>query len=133
MQEVLANFMVKLGVDHPYHVLYQLLSLQNGNRDNKGQIDNSGTNKGGLQQNVDVDKIQAAASVIKKVAQHPSRSILRAQQYHAASSTATSLPAMQCILIHIVDLGITSSDIPICGSIYADSLVRSSSIQEHLE
>ena len=94
VQEVLANFMVKLGIDHPYHVLYQLLSLQNGNRDNKGQIDNSGTNKGGLQQNVDVDKVQAAASVIKKVAQHPSRSVLRAQQIDAASSPATSLPAL---------------------------------------
>lgn len=68
--------MTKLGIDHPFHVLYQLLSLQNGNRDNKGRVDNSGTSKGGLQQNVDMDKIQAAAAVIQKIAQHPSRSLL---------------------------------------------------------
>lgn len=73
VQDVLSGFLAKLGIDHPYHVLYQLLSLQNGNRDNKGNVDNSGSSKGGLQQNVDVDKIQAAASVIRKIAQRPSR------------------------------------------------------------
>lgn len=65
--------MVKLGVDHPYHVLYQLLSLQNGDRDSRGQAGSLASNQGVMQQNVDVDKIQAAASVIQQIAQHPTR------------------------------------------------------------
>ena len=83
--------MTKLGIDHPYHVLYQLLSLTNGNRDNKGQVDNSGSSKGGLQQNVDVDKIQAATAVIRKIAQHPSRSLLSALQDEIASTMCWTL------------------------------------------
>ena len=66
--------MVKLGKEHPYHVLYQLLSLQNGDRDKNGRATGvTSSAKDGLQQNVDVDKIQAATMVIQQIAAHPAR------------------------------------------------------------
>lgn len=75
MQAALSGLLVKLGRDHPYHVLYQLLSLQNGDRDAHGNADSLGSSRGGLQQNVDVDKIQAAALVIQQISQDPRRQV----------------------------------------------------------
>ena len=65
--------MVKLGSDHPYHVLYQLFALKNGNRGKDGRVSSQVQAHGGMQQTVDVDKIQAAAAVIERIARHPNR------------------------------------------------------------
>lgn len=70
---MLSDLMVKLGVDHPYHVLYHLLSLQNGNRDKQGKASSAASNQAGLQQTVDLDKIQAATSVLQQIARRPAR------------------------------------------------------------
>ena len=65
--------MVKLGRDHPYHVLYQLFALKNGNRGKDGRVSSQVQALGGMQQTVDVDKIQAAAAMIERIARHPNR------------------------------------------------------------
>lgn len=82
--------MVKLGVDHPYHVLYQLLSLQNGDRDKYGHANGANaSSKDGLQQTVDIDKIQAATLVIQQIAATPSR-YLEALPFHLIAEACIS-------------------------------------------
>ena len=66
--------MTQLGVDHPYHVLYQLLALQNGDRGINGRARGAeGQGQGGMQQTVDREKVEAATAVVAEIAKNTAR------------------------------------------------------------
>ncbi len=67
MQGALQNQLVRLGSEHPYHTLYHLYALKNGNLGRDGQPTASGTNVGGMLQLIDHSKIAAASAVLQKI------------------------------------------------------------------
>ena len=74
LQEALGRLMTQLGVDHPYHVLYQLLALQNGDRGMSGKPRGpEGQGQGGMQQTVDREKVEAATAVVAEIARSSAR------------------------------------------------------------
>jgi len=73
LQEALARLMTQLGIDHPYHVLYQLLALQNGDRGMNGKPRGAEQGQGGMQQTVDTEKVDAATAIIAKIGKNPAR------------------------------------------------------------
>lgn len=72
MQENLFNLMARLGTDHPFHAMYPLLSLSNGNRMDDGTIAST-DNVLALQQGMDANKIRGANRVIDRIASKPHR------------------------------------------------------------
>ena len=75
MKENLIQLLVRLGRDHPFHILYQLLSLKNGDRNMQGRPERTtaASRKEAMKQKVDPDKIQAAANVIDQIAEQSNR------------------------------------------------------------
>lgn len=63
LQKVLQDLMVRLGSDHPYHVLYQLLALKHGGNTKEGEASRGGA----MHRTLQVDKIQAATAVIDRI------------------------------------------------------------------
>lgn len=68
--------MLRLAKDHPYHTLYQLFALKNGDRgrDGKRIPAGGGGYMAGTTQAIDFDKVAAADSILS---QYRSSSILR--------------------------------------------------------
>ena len=67
MQAALRDQLVRLGSEHPYHTLYHLYALNNGNLGRDGQPTASGTNVGGMLQLIDHSKIAAASAVLQQI------------------------------------------------------------------
>ena len=63
----------RLTVDHPYHTLYQLFALKNGNRGKDGKEVKAGDVVGGMTVTVDRDKVSAAYDLLRVVASKPVR------------------------------------------------------------
>ena len=64
-QANLGTLMVKMGTDHPFHALYPLFSLSNGDRGRNGKV--VPTTAKPFKQRVDTDKIQAARDVLTEI------------------------------------------------------------------
>ena len=66
--------LTKLGVEHPYHTLYHLLALSNGNRGSDGRpVRDPLAATGGMSHAVDPAKVAAADSMLRKIAAAPNR------------------------------------------------------------
>lgn len=66
--------MERLARDHPFHTLYQLFALKNGNRGRDGQVMTSAGNVGGgMAHTADMDKVAAAEDILKRVSADPAR------------------------------------------------------------
>lgn len=64
----------KLGVEHPYHILYHLLALSNGTRGTDGRrVRDPLAATGGMSHAVDPAKVAAADSMLRKIAHAPHR------------------------------------------------------------
>ncbi|KAK9828160.1 hypothetical protein WJX74_001187 [Apatococcus lobatus] len=72
-QAALQDQLVRLGCQHPYHTLYHLFALKNGNLGKDGRPTAPGLNAGGMLQLVDHSKIEAATAVLQKIQQSSSR------------------------------------------------------------
>ena len=72
MQAALQDQLVRLGCEHPYHTLYHLFALKNGNLGKDGRPSASGTNAGGMLQMIDHSKIEAATAVLHRIQQSSS-------------------------------------------------------------
>ena len=71
MQEVLGRLVERLGVEHPHHVLWQLLALAHGHLDRSGRP--SSRPGKGLHQRVDLAKVEAAKALLARVGAHTHR------------------------------------------------------------
>ena len=60
----------RLGVEHPYHSLCQLLALARGNLDRLGKPMSQGSDAA---HHVDLDKVIAADTLLQRIAQQPDR------------------------------------------------------------
>lgn len=58
-QHILTRLLVRLSTDHPYHTLYHIMALKNGQLGSDGKIQ-AGAVHGVLSHAVDVDKVRAA-------------------------------------------------------------------------
>lgn len=72
-QATLLTLLQRLTMDHPYHTLYQLFALKNGNRGKDGREVKAGDVVGGMTVTVDRDKVSAAYDLLKLVASNPAR------------------------------------------------------------
>ena len=66
-----AGWVERLGVEHPHHVLWQLLALAHGHLDRSGRP--SSRPGKGLHQRVDLAKVEAAKALLARVGAHPHR------------------------------------------------------------
>ncbi|GIM12554.1 hypothetical protein Vretimale_15870, partial [Volvox reticuliferus] len=67
-QRVLQSLLLRLAVDHPYHVIYQLFALRNGNLDRAGKAQPGvAADLAGFVQVVDTSKIKAAESLLQQL------------------------------------------------------------------
>ncbi|GIL62720.1 hypothetical protein Vafri_16889, partial [Volvox africanus] len=67
-QRVLQSLLLRLAVDHPYHVVYQLFALRNGNLDRSGKAQpGPAADLAGFVQVVDISKIKAAESLLQQL------------------------------------------------------------------
>lgn len=73
VQATLQTLLQRLTVDHPYHTLYQLFALKNGNRGRDGREVGAGNVVGGMSVSVDRDKVSAAHHLLTLVASNPAR------------------------------------------------------------
>lgn len=71
MQDTLRALLLRLAVDHPHHVLPQLLALSHGDLGRNGKPELPGNNV--LRQQVDHDKITAARDLLRLIGQHADR------------------------------------------------------------
>ena len=72
MQAILQDQLVRLGREHPYHTLYHLFALKNGNLGKDGRPSASGLHAGGMLQLVDHSKIEGATAVLLIIQQSSS-------------------------------------------------------------
>ena len=73
MQATLQALLLRLAVDHPFHTLYQIFALKNGNRGKDGREIQAGDVHGVMSITVDRDKVAAATNLLRTVASNPSR------------------------------------------------------------
>ena len=83
LQEALQDELVRLGCEHPYHTLYHLYALKNGNRGRDGQPSATGAHAGGMLQLIDHSKIAAASAVLQTI--HAKSSRCTCSTAHASS------------------------------------------------
>ena len=67
-QQVLTDLLVRLSINHPYHTLYQLFALKNGQLGSNGKIQ-EGSVHGVVSHSVDVDKVTPSDLMIS-MSQH---------------------------------------------------------------
>ena len=73
-QGVLSALLVRLGQEHPHHVLAHVLALRNGDRGKDGRHVRPGSARQDvMKHHVDYGKLEAAKSVLEHVAADPSR------------------------------------------------------------
>lgn len=64
-QASLKELLLRLAVDHPYHSLYHLYALANGNRDQLGRkLTGQADSGGGMERTIDQDKVAAAQELL---------------------------------------------------------------------
>ncbi|KAI8470131.1 MAG: kinase-like domain-containing protein [Monoraphidium minutum] len=79
-QHVLCRALERMALDHPYHALFSLIALRNGNLGRNGQPVPSGAVTGALaRQEFDLDKVQAASALLARLARDPRRGELQRQ------------------------------------------------------
>lgn len=65
-QRTLEQVLLRLGRDHPFHTLPHLFALAHGNMDKRGKaIKTTKTLAGGMQQTLDLDKVEAVRAIIE--------------------------------------------------------------------
>ena len=69
-QAVLWALLQRLGVEHPYHSLCQLLALARGNLGKSGKPVSQGSDAA---HHVDIAKVVAACTLLQRIAQRPDR------------------------------------------------------------
>eukprot|EP00884_Botryococcus_braunii_P019002 jgi/Botrbrau1/5786/Bobra.0155s0009.1 len=86
-QDLLAELMLRLAKEHPYHTLYQLFALKNGDRGRDGKRVPAGGSgpMAGTTQTIDYDKVAAADSILA--------------QYRASSRDRSEVTAQMSSLI----------------------------------
>ena len=62
----------RMAVEHPYHVLYHLFALANGDIGDDGKKISQATSKAAMELNIDHEKVAAAKSIIESVKAHSS-------------------------------------------------------------
>ncbi|KAK9806879.1 hypothetical protein WJX72_005975 [[Myrmecia] bisecta] len=73
-QGTVAALLERLAREHPYHTLYQLYALKNGNRGRDGQVTGQqGNVGGGMAHSADMDKVAAARAILDRLAADPTR------------------------------------------------------------
>lgn len=70
-QSALNDLIARMATDHPYHVLYQIFALKNGNLGSKGKVE-SGPVSMVMSRDVDLDKVSNDAMVGTYIEQHAS-------------------------------------------------------------
>lgn len=72
LQATLQAMLRRMAVEHPYHVLYHLFALANGDCGDDGKKISSTTSKAAMELNIDHEKVAAAKCVIESVKAHSS-------------------------------------------------------------
>ena len=73
LQDTLQALLKRLAIDHPFHTLYQIFALKNGNRGKDGREVQAGDVYGGMSIGIDQDKVAAATKLLRAVASNQSR------------------------------------------------------------
>lgn len=100
MQATLQALLQRLAIDHPFHSLYQIFALKNGNRGKDGQKIQAGDVYGGMSISVDRDKVAAATQLLRAVASHPSRSLLPTRPCIATFICVTAVQISGSCFLH---------------------------------